>query len=76
MKEYPKRKEKSTGSVNGSESKGECVVMKPWGQKEETYPAGKFKNLSGKFSYREPHHMGEEENRGVWAKQSPAGRHR
>lgn len=49
IKEYPKRREKSRASVNCSESKGECVVIKPWGLKEETYPAGTFENLLGKL---------------------------
>lgn len=49
IKEYPNRREKSRASVNCSESKGERVVMKPWGLKEETYSSGKFKNLLGNF---------------------------
>lgn len=49
MKEYPKRREKSRASINCSESKAECVVVKPWGLKGETYPTGKFRSLSGNF---------------------------
>lgn len=49
IKEYPKWREKSRASINCSESKAECVVVKPWGLKEEIYPTGKFRSLSGNF---------------------------
>lgn len=68
IKEYPKRKERSQHKMLW---KQRCVVMKPWGLKEETCPAGKFKILLGNFLIGSHITWGRRAGGSVWASTGP-----